>query len=48
MEAIYIKNTCYLHTEKHREIGREHREFNLELNVATLKKHDAEKSSCAF
>ena len=26
VEVIYIKNTCYLHTEKHREIGHEHRE----------------------
>ena len=23
VEAIYIKNTCYLHTGKHREIGHE-------------------------
>ena len=32
------KTTCYLCTEKHREIGHEqgkHREFNLNLNVAT-------------
>ena len=36
VEAICKNNTCYLCTEKHREIGREHREFNLNLNVATL------------
>ena len=30
------KNTCYLCIEKHREIGREHREFNLNPNVAAL------------
>ena len=33
---LYEKNTCYLRTEKHREIGHEHREFNLNPNVATL------------
>ena len=36
VEAVCKNNTCYLCTEKHREIGRGHREFNLNLNVATL------------
>ena len=45
VEEIYKKKkqTCYLCTEKHREIGHEHRgkhrEFNLNPNVATLKNH---------
>ena len=42
METIYLKkkkSTCYLCTEKHRDIGRDHREFNLNPNVATLLLH---------
>ena len=36
VDAILKNNTCCLCAEKHREIGCEHREFNVNLNVATL------------